>query len=86
MQKYLQQDATVYSSCALHDALLSLTHFHQSLQNRKKRKQASRCCTEMHFKHMEIGKHGEKKDRQHEVEYSRNALWKWRETKNHATT
>jgi hypothetical protein len=40
----------------------------------------------MHFKQMEIGKHGKKKDRQHEVEYSRNALWKWRETKNHATT
>jgi len=61
MQKYLQQDATVYSSYALHDPLLSLTHFHQSLQNRKKRKQGSHCCTEMHFKQMEIGKHGKKK-------------------------
>jgi hypothetical protein len=42
MQKYLQQDATVYSSCALHDPLLSLTDFHQSLQNRtKENKQAA---------------------------------------------
>jgi hypothetical protein len=59
MQKYLQQDATVYSSCALHDPLLSLTDFHQSLQNRNKRKQASCCCTEMYFKQKEIGKHGD---------------------------